>query len=421
MTGGIIMTESERNFLAILKGAINNKDITNELCRPIDWAGVLKAARKQNLFSFVYDAASEYTDDGFSEFEESHPDYFASVMNSVAIQMGKESDFLELYKEFQKDGLSPIAMKGIICRSLYGEKGNLRPSGDEDILIEKSDYDKAEAVLRRCGYSTVDKPDSEMSLIQEVTFEKPDSELPIELHINPFGSSDEIRCKMNTWFRDVFDGTETMTINGVELRTMKPTDNFLFMAFHSFKHFIGGGFGIRLMLDELLFMKKCYDSIDWDYVRKGLEDVGAYSFTSDLIRIGNEYLGFNLPEISESTCPDELLEDMLRMGTFGNTTTEDAAAGGFTSRAVQQSQAHGTGKKMGKFKATLRLLFPSWQTWKSRKPFLEDKPYLLPVEWIKRVIRYLKGETTVKNLSGMSESYEISSHRLELLKKYDAI
>lgn len=32
------------------------------------------------------------------------------------------------------------------------------------------------------------------------------------------------------------------------------------------KHFISGGFGVRLMLDILLLTEKYYDRMDWEYI-----------------------------------------------------------------------------------------------------------------------------------------------------------
>jgi len=95
-------------------------------------------------------------------------------------QAQKTEDFLELYRAFLNDRLSPIVLKGIICRQLYGEKCNLRPSGDEDILIEKKDYGRAVLVLKKCGYASNELPDRNLDMVQDVTFESPEANLSIE-------------------------------------------------------------------------------------------------------------------------------------------------------------------------------------------------------------------------------------------------
>ena len=37
-------------------------------------------------------------------------------------------------------------MKGLICRQLYGEYCDHRPSGDEDILIRKAEYKQVQQI-----------------------------------------------------------------------------------------------------------------------------------------------------------------------------------------------------------------------------------------------------------------------------------
>ncbi len=316
-----------------------------------------------------------------------------------------------------EDGISPIVLKGIICRTLYGDRADFRASGDEDVLITKEGYAKAIHTLNRCGYQTTDEPDSSLELIQEVTFKNPDSPLTIELHLNPFGTDDNIRTSMNEFFKNADQSTETVVVDNVPVRTLEPTDHLLFLIFHAFKHFIYGGFGVRLMLDILLFAEKYDTRIDWEYINQALTTVGATSFYSDLVSIGNQYLGFELPLRGQVNTPEELLDDMFRMGTFGNTTTADHVAALFTSDAVQK----GSISKQNKFSRMLQRLFPSWQSWTAWYPYLTDKPWMVVPEWFKRLIRYLRGQADMGSMKEINEGYSIAERRLELLKKYGVI
>lgn len=149
------------------------------------------------------------------------------------------------------------------------------------------------------------------------------------------------------------------------------------------------------------------------YIHKDLESVNAEAFYNDLLILRNKYLGFSLPVDGARAIPDELLEDMLCMGTFGNSDKKDSTAGRITNMAVEKSD--GNHKR---FREMLRLLFSSWQFWVSWKPYLQDKPWLLPIEWIKRVVKYLKRG---KPASDLVKSYKIADRRLALMKKYKAV
>lgn len=193
------MTQMERDFLEILRNAIHLgnfpiSDIESDL------ETILLIAKKQNLFPFVFDAMSSFPD-----YEQLEIKYFNTVVAAVSSQTQRTEELLDLYRAFLTDNLSPIVLKGIICRSLYGERADFRASGDEDILIAKGDYKRAVQTLNRCGYHTVEKPDSNLDIVQEVTFSNPETSLIIELHLNPFGTYDSVRAGMNEWFRNVYD------------------------------------------------------------------------------------------------------------------------------------------------------------------------------------------------------------------------
>lgn len=74
------------------------------------------------------------------------------------------------------------------------------------------------------------------------------------------------------------------------------------------------------MLDILLYHKEFRQEIDIEQLNKVLERFKADKFWSDLIFVGNTYLGFELPNLQEANCPEELLEDTLFCGVFGNGT-----------------------------------------------------------------------------------------------------
>ena len=72
--------------------------------------------------------------------------------------------------------------------------------------------------------------------------------------------------------------------------TMNITDHFLYLVFHTFKHFTAGGFGVRQVLDIMLYEQKHYSNIEWNYVWKSLKEIHADRFFGDLVYIGNKYL-----------------------------------------------------------------------------------------------------------------------------------
>ena len=58
-------------------------------------------------------------------------------MSMIAGQVNRTSAFLNLYQELIEGDCKPLVRKGIVCRQLYGEYADHRPSGDEDIISFK--------------------------------------------------------------------------------------------------------------------------------------------------------------------------------------------------------------------------------------------------------------------------------------------
>lgn len=400
------------NFLALL-GRLVNPEAAGSLSAPVDWTEIFRLAGEHNVSALIFDTASE-----LPEFLAcpAYSSYMAEAMEQVVYQARQTDAFLELYRAFSENGLYPIVMKGIVCRQLYGEYCDHRPSGDEDILIRKEDFELAERILKEQGYFHEHSQITlkELEELQEVTFLNAETQLVIELHINPFGHENHLRRRMNDLFRNVFENYREIEVNGTVLHTMNHTDHFLFLILHVFRHWTASGFGIRQALDILLYEKQFGEEIDREYIRAALEDIGAVEFLTDLICIGNQYLAFSLPVFGKPNCPEELLDDIMHSGAFGNSTQAQRTAVHMTSAAISPS------KHRGKAAVLWLAIFPSRAQLLSLHPELQRKPWLLPVRWVQRWGRFLR-HSRENDGSLMKESMKISRRRMELLRKYKVI
>lgn len=222
---------------------------------------------------------------------------------------------------------------------------------------------------------------------------------------------------MNDYFHDVFESSIDTECHGLKIKAMSHTEHFLFLVLHAFRHFMSGGFGIRQLIDILLYKEKYCNEINRNHINQALQDVGADKFYSDLVHIGNKYLGFNIQAPLKENCPEELLQDMLSNGTFGNETQVQRTAVRMTSAAIFGA---GGGKKHNKIMTYVYTVFPKKSQMVNEYTELSDKPWLLPICWVKRWNNFLrhnreKGGTLAK------ESIEVSRKRIELLKKYDLL
>lgn len=228
-------------------------------------------------------------------------------------------------------------MKGLICGQLYEGYCDHRPFGDEDILIRKSEYEQVQQIFQKNGYRSEyqNVTDAQLDDLQEVTFYNGQTGFSIEVYVNLIGHEDEWRRQLNDCFKDVFQNYREEVSDGVPVTAMSHTNHMLFGVLHAFKHLTVGGFGIRQVLDILLYAEKYGVECDWKHLYRVLEKIKANSFFIDLMYIGNQYLGFHMDIPTEPNCPDELLSEIMDCGVFGNITQAQRTAVHMTSAAIR--------------------------------------------------------------------------------------
>ena len=405
------MEHQVKNFLEIMKYAIRSTDRKEvpELEEPIAWEELMQVAKVHNLFALFHNVARK-----FPEYRE-RADYEENDCLSLCIlaqQVQKTDAFLKLYRAFLESGLHPIVMKGIICRQLYGTYAEYRPSGDEDILVRKEEFFKVKEIMETMGY-VCEQPDvtkAQLTMLQEVGFHEEKIGFLIEVHTNVMGHENQMRTQMSDCFRDVFADTRTVAVKDVMISTMSHTDHYLFLVLHAFKHFTANGVGIRQMLDILLYQESFENEIDWEKVERTLQENQALRYLGDLQEIGETYLGCSFQVRFETCSPEKLLEDMVEVGIFGKRGEADLIGARFNLNVM--------GKDGYRWLGWIRVAFPPKAYMIKVAPYLQEKPWLLPVEWTKRWIKFLKRAGTYDgNL--IMDSVKKSRKRRELIQRYE--
>ena len=374
------MERNELIFLNILKTAL-----AGQLWDPLhslsddDWNAIFHLARVHKVLPLVYQAAYTLMD----------PDDAARirirVRKTVMLQTLKTHEFLLLNENLREAGCEPIVVKGLVCRNLYPQP-DLRPSSDEDILIPEDQFADCCRVLREFGMDT-DIPEDKWPEYFEVTFQKKDSPLYLEVHKSLFSPQSEAYGHWNCFF----ENARECAIRDAEVLTLSGTDHLFYLLCHAFKHFIHSGFGIRQVCDIVLYANKKGQSVDWKQVYDNCCKIRAEYFAAALFRIGESYLGFDpvkagYPDFWQELPAEEtdMLMDLLSAGVYGSATKSRVHSSNLTLNAVSADRQGRRGKGLK------TSLFPSAQDLSGRYPYLEKRPWLLPVAWLLRPFHRLK-------------------------------
>ena len=100
----------------------------------------------------------------------------------VAFQAAKTQRLLRLTEVFEQSEISYAVVKGVLCLELY-TRPDLRPSGDEDILISSEDFLQCCTLLKQDGMERTDKEDGPVTHWLDRQ-----TGLHIELHTELFSS-----------------------------------------------------------------------------------------------------------------------------------------------------------------------------------------------------------------------------------------
>jgi hypothetical protein len=411
------MTMERRNelFLQAYRCALKGErlpiqeDVTGE-----EWTAILDIARIHNLLPMIFEAV--YDQPGLKDMPVA-ASCRGAVRREVFSQTMRTVEFLQLYGKLRRAGVTPLVVKGMVCRNLYPLPDH-RPSGDEDVLIPPEQFETAHRVMLGFGMTT-EEPEENFESKYEIPYRKAGSSLYIELHKHLFQPRSGAYGHLNGYFEGVHDRAVEEKIQGAAILSMAPTDHLFYLICHAFKHFLHSGFGIRQVSDINLYATHYGSRIDWAQVLENCREIKAEKFAAAMFRIGENYLVFDpvaacYPHQWREILVDEgpMLADLLAAGVYGASDMSRKHSSNITLTAVE-NQKQGKNASGG----VLKSLFPAAKDLEGRYPYLKKHRVLLPVAWASRIITY--GRETASGIGNSAgESIRIGTERVALMKQY---
>lgn len=258
----------------------------------------------------------------------------------------------------------------------------LRYMCDLDILFHPEQSADVQRVLEALGYTA-----EELGGNPEVYFKKPI--MNIEMH--------------KAIVRDKTDHYDTTWDRVVPQRLCKHTfamtdeDFYLYMIAHFYKHFIGGGTGVRYICDTEVFLRAHGETMDRQYVDEHLEASGYLDFDRQVRALCRAW--FHGEKADDALTA--FAQKILYSGVFG---TAERAEENAARQAVQAMPGRSAAQK--KLLYLLSVLFPPLSVMRDVYPVLSRLPFLLPLFWIVR---------------GVQRLFTGRDHAREILRKTEAV
>ena len=390
-----------------------------------EWKALFKLSASHKVLPLVYNVAYDCPVFIEASRDETVGPFIKNIsraaIREIMLQTLKTDSFRKLYEFLEERNVHPIVVKGLVLRNLY-PNGDQRPSTDEDILIPALEWKTAIAALQEFGMEPMgkwDETDFEIGWQKEALY--------VELHQSLFSPDSEYGKIFAPYFEDAPNRAVSVTVvtgginsamanEGFTVNTFAPEDHLLYLLTHAWKHFVHSGFGIRQVMDIGLFGAFYGSEINWDALRKKCEELNIVRFAEAIFGIARNYLGITalrITEFARSTDEYPMLKDMLIGGLYGTSSKSRLHSSTITLNKVEAARNN-------KKSTFLKSAFPPAEKLRDAYPELEKHPVLLPVVWVKRIIRYRK-ETRNENNDKTTETLRIASERTKLLKLYGII
>lgn len=407
-------------FLDALHAALLGETVAwREPLEPGQWAALFHMAEEHHILPMIYEAAVP-SEAGKQADRALLQPVKQGVIRSVTLQALRTQAFFALYDALCAEGLTPLVVKGVVCRELY-PKPDHRMSADEDLLLPPEQLRACHRALTARGFRS-EADEDETARAYETSFFSADGLTHIEVHSSLFPPESEAYGDLAALFQDAFAHAEVRPVAGHPLRTLSHTEHMLFLLCHAFKHFVHSGFGLRQVSDIALYANAHGDAIDWDAVMRTCRSVRAERFAAALFAIAQAHLTLDpvracLPAAwaSPDVDPGPMLQDLLSSGVYGSASMSRRHSSRITLSAVSTSKRGGR-----EHAGVLKALFPSAADLEGRYPYLQKRPWLLPAAWAQRIAAYRR-ETAHGRSNNAADAVRIGRERTALLRAYDII
>lgn len=412
------MDRTRKQFLHILKCALQGKPFSEPLELPLEeWESLTAMAGQHKVLPMIYDVVRklpQLQDTVLLAAMRQHS------RQQIILQTQKNYEFLQLLQKLRDAQVEPLVVKGMVCRNLYPNP-DYRPSADEDLLIPGDRFMRVHEILIRNGMRT-SATEAQLAEDYEIPYHSKTGPLYLELHRSLFSAESGAYGNLGRFFGRVFENATQEEIAGVQISSLGYTDHLFYLICHALKHFLHSGFGIRQICDIILYANAYGNRIDWEKILQNCVQIRADRFAAAIFQIGSKYLVFDPKKAGYPPCwqqiqveEADLLEDVLSGGVYGASSMSRRHSSNITLDAVETEKQNRKSRH-----SLLASVFPSAHKLRGRYPWLEKHPWLLPVAWTDRVIRYQKEIKAGKDNSA-AEALKIGNRRVELLREYGII
>lgn len=263
-----------------------------------------------------------------------------------------DTDMRSITDRLEQAGIWYMPLKGSVLKDMYPRR-EMRQMSDIDILIDSGRAEDVKGIMERLGFSCEFFGNG----FHDVYHKPPVSN--VEIHAELFTTGHDTR--LYQYYRDVKERLIKDENSSFGFH-FDPDDFYVFMVSHEYKHYSGGGTGLRSLVDTYVYLK--HKDLNFDYISAETGKLGIVEYERQ-----NRELALHLFDGEDLTNADrQMLEYILSSGTYG--TTDHLVS--------NQIEKLGGGMR-GKLKYLWSRIFIPMESVKGAYPIFYKNKMLLPV------------------------------------------
>jgi len=278
------------------------------------WSDVMRLAKEQAVFGLVFDVLS-------TESPKQIDNNILYEWIGISEQIKRNNEFLNsevsLFLEFLAENkIQCKVVKGQTVSSCY-PKAYLRQSGDVDFWVPKDKYVACENVIERKLGLVLQRQESE----KHVEFRWHGVQYELHSHLAMFHNK-----KQQRYFDDLVESDTGLNvkIGDIEMPTLSPTLNALYIFVHLFFHLIHVGVGLRQFCDWMMWLHQYKNDIERRILAEHLAFLGLYrpycvlgAILVDNLGLPSKEFPFEINE-KDRKRSRQVLKDIIALGNFGH-------------------------------------------------------------------------------------------------------
>jgi hypothetical protein len=306
---------NKKEFL-LLNWCLHSTDSVSPCISNLNWQELLDFAKRQTIVGVYWQGIQRLGDVANKPTEDDVMEWMGAYTQIVRRNAKTNDTVTNLAKFMQSKDIGFFVFKGQTVASYYPFP-EMRTSGDVDFYVFKKDWDRAKSLLEKEVTITDDHSGQHLEFTKDG--------IPFEMHYHTavFASSSKQRYwdeLIESYFEEVLD---RVVINGVEVPTLPPTLNAIYLFIHIYHHFLKEGIALRQFIDWMMFFEAKHDEIVVSELTAKLERIGLLrafkvfgAILTEILGMDKKFFPYSLTD-SDKMYVDKIMSIVLQYGNFG--------------------------------------------------------------------------------------------------------